>query len=40
MLFALLIPQEMVDNNVGPDYLEGPKALTSKQLQTTNHWIA
>ncbi len=30
----------MVDNNVGPDLLSGPKALTSQPLQTTNPLIA
>ena len=34
-----LIPQGMVDNNLGPERLEGPKTR-SKLLQTTNPFIA
>ncbi len=35
-----LIPQGTVDNNLGPGRIEGPKALGSQLLKTTNHLIA
>ena len=39
-LIIRFIPQGTVDNNLGPDRLAGPKALTSQLFQTTNPLIA